>query len=130
MRRPSRWWPVYLTWIALCAVLFVALGGAEDPSRPVGRILSRDAGLRALALAEARGLEGYTVVHVARARAGEGAAEDRWIVLLDREPQTRLRQAVVVEVDQVSGALLRIRVPEAVPKGSVARVENGAVLLR
>jgi hypothetical protein len=102
----------YLAWIALCAVLFFAFSRAEDPSRPAGRILSIEAGNRALAVAAQRGLRDYTVVHVARARKGEGAAEDRWVVLLDRVPHTRLREAVVVELGVEDGRLLRVRKPE------------------
>ena len=104
-----RW--LYILWIALCAILFLALRGAEDPSRPQGRILSIEAGVRALVIARARGFEGYEVVHVARARAGEGAAEHRWIVLLDKVPHTRLKDAVVVELKVEDGTLLRVRKP-------------------
>jgi hypothetical protein len=104
-----RW--LYPAWIAVCAVLFFALGGLEDPSRPQGRILSIDAGRRAAAIAQQRGLRGYEVVHVARARRNEGAAEERWIVLLDRVPHTRLREAVVVELKTEDGTLLDIRKP-------------------
>jgi len=104
-----RW--LYPSWIALCAILFVALGGAEDPSRPKGRILSVEAGRHALVIAEQRGLRGYEVVHVARARKGEGAAEDRWVVLLDQVPHTSLKQAVVVELRVEDGTLLRVRKP-------------------
>lgn len=109
LRRPRRWWPLYIVWIALCAILFVALRGAEDPSRPEGRILSIDAGRQALAIARARGLTDYEVVHVARARAGEGAANSRWIVLLDRVPRTALREAVVFELAEEDGRLLATR---------------------
>ena len=111
LRRPRRWWPVYLAWIALCAVLFVALSDLEDPSRPKGRILSIEAGQRALAVARDRGYRGYEVVHVARARRGEGAPEDRWVVLLDKVPHTRLREAVVIELAVEDGTLLRLRKP-------------------
>jgi hypothetical protein len=111
LRRPRRWLPVYLAWIAVCAILFFTLRDAEDPSRPTGRILSIEAGQRALAIAQQRGLRDYEVVHVARARAGEGAAEDRWIVLLDRVPHTSLRAAVVIELGIEDGNLLRIRKP-------------------
>ncbi|MDQ3282787.1 MAG: hypothetical protein M3Q69_15395 [Acidobacteriota bacterium] len=107
-----RWPAVYALWLALCAGLFVAFGGQEDPSRPVGRILSIDAGERARAIVASRGMRDYEVVHVARARRGEGANEDRWIVLLDRVPHTSLQRAVVVELDVASGNLLRIRAPE------------------
>jgi hypothetical protein len=112
LRRPRHWWPLYLGWLALCAMLFLAVAGFEDPSRPRGRILSIDAGPRALAIAAQKGLRDYSVVHVARARAGEGAREDRWIVLLDREPHTRLAAAMVIELAVEDGRLLRIRKPE------------------
>ena len=97
-----RW--LYPAWIALCAVLFVALSGMEDPSRPKGRILSIEAGARALEIAEDRGLKGYEVVHVAR----DGG---RWVVLLDKVPHTRLKEAVVVELKVEDGTLLRVRNP-------------------
>jgi hypothetical protein len=112
MRRPRRWWPLYAGWIALCALLFFALADLEDPSRPKGRILSIDAGLRARAIAEQRGYRGYEVVHVARARRNEGAPEERWVVLLDKVPHTSLKEAVVVEVRVEDGTLLRLRKPQ------------------
>lgn len=108
---PRRFWLVYPAWIALCLGLFLALGGLEDPSRPEGRILSIEAGQRALEIVRARGHEGYEVVHVARARAGEGGTEGRWVVLLDQVPHTRLRQAMVVELRVEDGTLLHIRNP-------------------
>ena len=92
-----------------CAGLFIALSGLEDPARPKGRILSIDAGQRALVIAQARGLRDYEVVHVARAKAGEGAPEHRWVVLLDRVPHTQLRDAIVIELDVANGTLLRFR---------------------
>lgn len=104
-----RWF--YPTWFLLCAILFSALGGLEDPSRPKGRILSIEAGQRARAIATERGMRGFEVVHVARARRGEGGAEDRWVVLLDKVPHTRLREAVVIEVRATDGTLLNIRRP-------------------
>jgi hypothetical protein len=105
-----RW--LYPAWLLVCVILFFALRGMEDPSRPKGRILSLEAGRRALSIASERGIRGYEVVHVARARQNEGAAEDRWVVLLDQVPHTRLRQAVVVELRVEDGTLLRIRKPE------------------
>ena len=99
-----RFWLLYPAWILLCAILFVALSGLEDPSRPKGRILSIEAGVRALDYARERGLHGYEVVHVAR-------NEDRWVVLVDKVPHTRLREALVVEVKVEDGTLLRIRKP-------------------
>jgi len=109
MHFPRRWWPLYIAWIALCAILFVTMRGLEDPSRPTGQILSIEAGHRALAIARDRGLGDHHVVHVARAREGEGGAEDRWIVLLDRVPHTRLEEAVVVELGAEDGRLLGMR---------------------
>ncbi len=112
MLRLRRWWPLYLGWIALCAILFVALSDLEDPSRPTGRILSIEAGRRALSVAHAHGLRDHHVVHVARARKGEGGSADRWVVLLDRVPQTSLTEAVVVELGLEDGRLLGIRRPK------------------
>jgi hypothetical protein len=109
--RPKRWWPLYLGWIALCAILFLALSGLEDPSRPKGRILSIEAGNRALTIAAQHGLRDYSVVHVARARKGEGGDEDRWVVLLDRDPHTSLDEAMVIELRVDDGRLLRMRKP-------------------
>ena len=106
-----RWPLIYLGWLAICAIFFVALADLEDPSRPKGRILSIDAGNRALAIASQRGLRDYFIVHVARARKGEGGDEDRWIVLLDKVPHTRLAEAVVVEMGLEDGRLIRIRKP-------------------
>jgi hypothetical protein len=105
-----RW--LYPAWFLLCAILFFALGGLEDPSRPKGRILSIEAGQRARAIANDRGMRGFEVVHVARARRGEGGAEDRWVVLLDKVPHTSLREAVVIEVRASDGTLLDVRRPK------------------
>lgn len=95
------------------ALLFVALSGLEDPSRPKGRILSIEAGRRALEILRSTDsrYRQYEVVHVARARRGEGGARDRWIVLCDQVPHTRLREAVVVELAVEDGTLLAIRKP-------------------
>jgi hypothetical protein len=99
MRRT--YWLLYPAWIVLCAILFLALRRADDPSRRPGRIPSNDAAVRALAILHR---PGYEAVHV----AGEG---NRWIVLCDRVPHTGLREAVVVELDSVDGHLLAIREP-------------------
>ena len=88
------------------------MAGLEDPSRPEGRILSIEAGQRALAILrerDPRRFAEWEVVHVGRARAGEGGAEDRWLVLTDRVPHTALRDALVVELASEDGRLLRIR---------------------
>lgn len=109
-----RYLPLYFGWIAICAVLFVALRNAEDPSRRRGRIQSLDAGRIAMETLRARDagrFRDYHVVHVAWARGGDGAPEQRWVVLADRLPHTSLREAVVVEVAAEDGRLLRIRRP-------------------
>lgn len=103
---------IFAVWIATCAVLFVALSDAEDPSRRRDRILSNEAAERAMRIAVARPeLTGYEVVHVAFARAAEGGAEARWVVLLDRAPRTAMRDAVVIELRAGDGKLLGIRKP-------------------
>lgn len=101
---------IYVSWIALCAVLFVDLRGAEDPSRRGDRILNNDAAARAAAIltADAR-YRGYEVVHIAYANRGEGGAEARWVVLLDRVPHSALHDARVVELRARDGRLLGIR---------------------
>lgn len=102
---------VYIAWIALCAALFAALSHAEDPSRRRDRILSNDAGMRAVALAAQHGYRGYEAVHVAYAGRGEGGREARWVVLVDREPHSGMKDAVVVELRASDGAVLAIREP-------------------
>ena len=107
-------WLLYIVWIAVCGILFVALRGAEDPSRRPGRILSNDAGDLAVAVLRqtiARATPAtkpFTSRTRARGRAG-GVA--RWVVLCDRVPHSALRDAVVVELDAQDGSLLTIRKP-------------------
>jgi hypothetical protein len=52
MRRARLLYPL---WMAICAVLFIALRGQEDPSRRPGRILSNDAAARAVAILRSGG---------------------------------------------------------------------------
>ena len=114
VRTTGRYVAPYLGWIAVCAILFFALRNAEDPSRRRGRIQSLDAGriaMNTLRSRDADRFRDYHVVHIAWARRGEGAAEQRWIVLADRLPHTSLREAIVVEVAAEDGKLLRIRRP-------------------
>jgi hypothetical protein len=96
-----RWLFVYIAWIALCALLFVILRGAEDPSRRADRIQSADAGRLALRHLGPQ-YRGYEAVHVAWEKG-------RWVVLCDAVPHTGLGRAVVVEVRASDGALLRAR---------------------
>ena len=112
-RRSQRFFILYIVWTAVCAALFFALAGRDDPSRPRGRILNNDAGARALAILAKTSPEyrRYEVVHVAYARRGEGGAENRWVVLCDRVPHSGLRDAVVVELRAEDGALIAIRRP-------------------
>ncbi|MGZ8829418.1 MAG: hypothetical protein ACXW2Q_03480 [Thermoanaerobaculia bacterium] len=110
-RRSQFFVALYILWIAVCGILFVALRGAEDPSRRSDRILSSDAGHLAVAVLRRHGKPAYEAVHVAYARRGEGGAENRWIVLCDRVPHTALKQAIVVELRAVDGRLITIRKP-------------------
>ena len=105
---------LYVGWIALCVLLFAALHGRPDPARRSGRILSDEAGIRAVAVLRNRDpkrFRSYEAVHIAWAARGEGGATNRWVVLCDRVPHTALREALVVELDGVSGSLLAIRRP-------------------
>jgi hypothetical protein len=109
-----RYWLLYPSWIALCAVLFLSLRHSEDPSRRPGRMLSDDAGVQALAHLRRNDparFRDYEVVHVAYAGRGEGGSANRWVVLCDRVPHTALREAVVVELDSSDGHLLTMRPP-------------------
>lgn len=104
MQRATRFAAVYVVWIVVCALLFVALRHAEDPSRRAGRIQPNDAGNRAVAILRQQGVRGYEAVHVA-------FAGNRWIVLCDRVPHTGLTRALVVELRAVDGGLITIRKP-------------------
>lgn len=110
-RVSGRYAALYAGWIALCAVLFLLLRGAEDPSRRHGRILSNDAGDRAVAILESRGFHGYEAVHAAYANRGEAGSENRWVVLCDVRPHSALTRALVVELRAADGALIGIRRP-------------------
>lgn len=102
---------LYVCWLLLCAILFIALRGAEDPSRRRDRIDDDIAGqiaTRVLRSTSSR-YAGYEVVNTALARTREVGRPMRWIVLLDRRPRTALREAVVVELDGTTGRLLQIR---------------------
>ncbi|HUO83716.1 MAG TPA: hypothetical protein VM534_01255 [Thermoanaerobaculia bacterium] len=109
-----RYWLLYLVWLGLCAALFIALLGARDPSL-AGRNLSEEqAGQRALSLLKSTDqarYSDYEVVSVAPVRKNHGGGPERWVVLCDRRPGTRLREAVVVEMNLDTGALIRIRPP-------------------
>ena len=100
-----RYWLLYPAWIAVCAVLFLALRGADDPSRPRGRVLSNDAAAIAVRVLP-RQYRGYEAVHVALSDDHK-----RWVVLCDAVPHSTLQRAVVVELDARDGRLLTIRKP-------------------
>ena len=105
---------LYPLWIAICAVLFVALRGSGDPSRQRDRILSDDAAARAVQILRSTDrvrFARYQAVHTAWASRGEGGGANRWVVLCDRVPHTALREAVVVELDGRDAHLLTIRPP-------------------
>jgi len=84
-------------------VLFIALRGADDPSRPRGRVLINDAAAIAVKVLNQRG---YEAVHVALSDDHK-----RWIVLCDAVPHTALQRAIVVELDAANGKLLTLRAP-------------------
>jgi uncharacterized membrane protein YdfJ with MMPL/SSD domain len=114
MTRSRRFAAIYLVWILLCFVLFVALRHSEDPARRHGRILSNDAADRAVAIlrqSDRQRFHDYQAVSVAYAGRGEAGDTARWVVLCDRVPHTALREAIVVELDAASGALLGERKP-------------------
>jgi len=100
-------WLLYPAWILFCAALAFAFRNSEDPSRRRGRILSNDAGARAVAVlrqTDRARYRDYEPVHVAWERG-------RWIVLCDRVPHTALADGVVVELDGRDGRVVGIRKP-------------------
>jgi hypothetical protein len=101
-------------WILLCALGFLALRNAEDPSRRRDRILNDDAAVLALRILDktdhAR-YQGYEAVHVAYAGKGEVGTVARWVVLCDKVPHSGLEEAVVVELDAKDGRLIGVRPP-------------------
>ena len=109
-----RYWLLYPAWMIICAALFFAFRGREDPSRRHDRILSDDAASRAVVVLRHRDparYRTYEAVHVAYAGRGEGGERGRWVVLCDRVPHSALRDAVVVELDAGDGSLITIRKP-------------------
>jgi len=110
---PKRWFAAYAAWTALCVAAFVALGNAEDPSRPAGRIspyLAEIAALDHLETVDPKSYANYETVDSAIYRDRESGRRV-WLVLCDDEQPTRLTRAVIVEVDAASGTVIRIRPP-------------------
>jgi len=111
---------VFAAWTALCAAAFVSLGRAEDASRPDGRIspyLAEIVALEHLAAADATAYAQFETVDSAIDRDRE-SGRSVWLVLCDDARPSRLRRAVVVEVDAKSGRVTRTRRPGGVPAGS------------
>src|SRR5688572_23065091 len=105
--RARRWTGLYLAWMVICAIAFVALRRADDPSRKRDALLSNDAGRMALTHLrqhDRQTFREYEFVHVAR-------SGDRWIVLCDRVPHSALSDAIVVKLRAADGALIRFRRP-------------------
>lgn len=110
---------LYVAWIALCAVAFVALYGVGTDVGRKGEFDSDAAGVHALRLlhsGDAR-YRTFEVVHVAFADAGEAGRQARWLVLCDRPRRSSLREAVVVEIEAEDGDLITVRRP--LPSGPV-----------
>jgi len=107
-----RFWLLYPLWISISVLLFFGLRGAEDPSRPSGRIDQTSAGKQAISFLQASNpgkYRTYEVVHVTYAKKGDDGTSSQWLVLCDSEERSALRDAVVVELDATTGRPLRIR---------------------
>jgi hypothetical protein len=105
-------WVLYVLWIVLCAGLFLILQPTEEQAARSNRLPSKTAGEIAQQIVRKSDPErwgGHDVVNVAYSREGEAGPEARWIVLLDRQPRSGLAEAVVVELEPATGALIRIR---------------------
>jgi hypothetical protein len=105
-------WFVYPVWIAICAVLFVAVADLPDPSKKSDRIENELAGERALAILKASDpvrFANYEAVHVSYAKRNEVSPESRWLILCDDKDRTGLRDAVVVHLRAIDGVLRDVR---------------------
>lgn len=111
------WWAACAVWAVLCAFAFVALGDAEDPSRPRGRISPYQAEIAALEHLRSLDASAYDRFETVDAAIYRDPATHRrvWLVLCDAEVPTRLARAVVVEIDAESGQVIRTRRPGGVP---------------
>jgi hypothetical protein len=110
---PKAWWAAYFAWAGLCAAAFVALGDAEDPSRPRGRISPYFAEIVALDHLESLDENAYAGFETVDSAIYRDPVSGRriWLVLCDDEQPTRLARAVVVEIDAASGRVIRTRRP-------------------
>lgn len=111
-----RFWIAYPVLILVCALLFVVLRDAPDPSRRIDRVDKDDAAVIALAELRRSGgarYEAYEVVHVALAKRGEVTNEPLWLVLCDRRERSALREAVVVQLRAADGEVVGIRAIDA-----------------
>ena len=110
---PRAWWAAYLLWISLCAALFFSLRGADDPSRPRGKV-SEDAAsataLRYLGDRDAARFRGFEVVNAALYKRKE-SRDSLWVVLCGGPNRPSLRDAIVVEVDAETGTVIGVRAP-------------------
>lgn len=104
-------WLLYVVWIGFCGALFLVLQPTDETGRS-SRLPSATAGKMALEIVRKTDpvrWGSHDVVNVAYSPEGEAGPEARWVVLLDRQPRTSLKEAVVVELEPGSGALIRIR---------------------
>jgi hypothetical protein len=109
----KRWIAAFAAWTLLCAAAFVALGDAEDSSRPVGRISPYQAEIAALEhlrSLDASAFAKFETVDAAIYR-DRSSGKRIWLVLCDDETPSELARAVVVEIDATSAQVLRTRRP-------------------
>jgi hypothetical protein len=103
----------YPVWIGFCAILFLLLRGAPDPSRPADAFWTEKAAeisLEALRRDPSGRFDEYEILHVARVRRGELTMEGpRLLVLADHRRRSGLREAVLLELEGTDGRLLSYR---------------------
>jgi hypothetical protein len=117
------WLALVSAWTALCGAAFVALGHAEDASRPEGRIspyLAEIVALDALEAVDSNAYARFETVDSAIYRDRE-TGRRVWLVLCDDAEPSHLARAVVVEVDAETGKFVRLRRP-----GGAGIAEEGA----
>ena len=108
---------LYPAWVLVCAVLFLMVRDAPDPSRPSGRMTPEKARLTALSHLRAFDAARFGEYHVIDAAVYRDLELDErvWVVICDSTPRSALRRAVVVDLDANDGVVIRTRRPASTP---------------
>ena len=113
-----RFYPaLYPAWIVVCALLFLVLRDAPDPSRPSGRMTPAQARVTALEYLAKYDAARFGTYHVIDAAVYRDVQRDErvWVVICDSTPRSALKRAVIVDLEADTGEVVRTRRPAATP---------------